>query len=71
MHMSTNMGRKGAAFAASTKQKLNIQSLTTSKLVGINDVMPQKLWTRYCLEAQGMEEKDNVIYQDNQSALRF
>jgi hypothetical protein len=45
---------KGATYAASTKQKLfNTKSSTKAKLVGVNDVMPQILWTRYFLEAQG------------------
>ena len=31
--------------------------------------MPQILWTRYFLEAQGYQVKDSVVYQDNQSAM--
>eukprot|EP00957_Ditylum_brightwellii_P085047 6466742-Ditylum_brightwellii.AAC.1 len=61
---------KGAVYATSTKQKLNTHSSTKSELVGINDVLPQVLWTQYFLEAQGKEIKDNVVYQDNQSVLR-
>eukprot|EP00957_Ditylum_brightwellii_P110520 8430626-Ditylum_brightwellii.AAC.1 len=60
---------KGALFATSTKQKLNTRSSTEAELVGVNDVMPQILWTRYFLEAQGIEVKDNVVYQDNQSSM--
>jgi hypothetical protein len=37
--------------------------------VGVNDVMPQILWTRYFLEAQGYDVDDSIIYQDNQSAM--
>eukprot|EP00957_Ditylum_brightwellii_P063255 4800967-Ditylum_brightwellii.AAC.1 len=49
---------KGAAFATSTKQKLNTQSSTKAELVGIND-------------AQGLAVTDNVVYQDNQSLLKL
>eukprot|EP00957_Ditylum_brightwellii_P209777 15363210-Ditylum_brightwellii.AAC.1 len=33
--------------------------------------MPQILWTRYFLEAQGIKVRDNVVYQDNQSSMRL
>jgi hypothetical protein len=35
----------------------------------VNDVLPQVLWTKYFLEAQGYDAIDAVIYQDNQSAI--
>jgi hypothetical protein len=63
------MMRKGAIYATSTRQKLNTRSLTEGELVGVNDVMPQILWTRYVLEAQGYGVQDSIIYQDNQSAM--
>ena len=59
----------GAIFGTSTKQKLNTRSSTEAELVGVDDVMPQVLWTKYFLEAQGYMVKDNVLYQDNQSAI--
>ena len=60
---------KGAIYATSTRQKLNTKSSTEAELVGVNDVLPQVLWTRYFLEAQGYGVKDSVVYQDNQSAI--
>ena len=36
---------KGMIYSASTQQKLNTKSLTEGELVGVNDVMPQVLWT--------------------------
>ena len=60
---------KGTIYGTSTRQKLNTKSSTESELVGVNDVMPQVLWTRYFLEAQGYGVKDSVIYQDNQRAI--
>eukprot|EP00957_Ditylum_brightwellii_P133517 10179253-Ditylum_brightwellii.AAC.1 len=42
---------KRAVYTTSTKQKLNTLSLTESELVGINDALPQILWTQHFLEA--------------------
>jgi hypothetical protein len=59
---------KGVVYGTSTRQKLNTKSSTEAELVGVNDVMPQILWTRYFLEAQGYGVKDSIINQDNQSS---
>jgi hypothetical protein len=48
---------------------VNSQSLTKSELIGVHDVMPQVLWTRHFLEAQGYSVKELIVYQDNQSAM--
>lgn len=37
--------------------------------MGVNDVLPQVLWTRYFLEAQGYGVTESVVDQDNQSAI--
>jgi hypothetical protein len=63
-----NLG-KGVVYGTSTWQKLNRKSSTEAELVGVNDVMPQILWTRYFLEAQGYGVKDSIVNQDNQSAI--
>jgi hypothetical protein len=60
---------KGAAYGTSTRQTLNTKGSTESELVGVNDVMPQVLWTCYFLEAQGYGVDDSIVYQDNQSAI--
>jgi len=44
---------KGAIFASSKRQRINTKSSTEAELVGINDVLPQILWTCYFLETQG------------------
>ena len=62
---------KGAVYSSSTKQKLNTKSSTEAELVGLDDVMPQILWTRYFLIAQGFVVTDNIIYRDNQSSMRL
>jgi hypothetical protein len=60
---------KGAAYAASTRQKLNTRSSTEAELVGVDDVMALVMWTRYFLEAQGYVIAENIVYQDNQSSM--
>jgi hypothetical protein len=60
---------KGIIYGTSTRQKLNTKSSTEGELVGVNDVMPQVLWTRYFLEAQGYDVQESIIYQDSQSTM--
>ena len=60
---------RGFPIVGSTKQKLNTRSSTESELVGVDDMMPTILWAHYFLKAQGYDVTDNVIYQDNQSAI--
>eukprot|EP00957_Ditylum_brightwellii_P152421 11603376-Ditylum_brightwellii.AAC.1 len=64
------MGR-GAIHAGSTKQRLNTRSSTKAEIVRVDDLMPQVLWTRYFMEAQGFKVSDNIVYQDNESAIRL
>ncbi len=42
---------------------------TETEAVGVDDLMPAILWTRMFLEAQGYSVTENVIFQDNQSAI--
>jgi hypothetical protein len=60
---------KGAVYSTSTRQKLNTISSTEAELVGIADVMPMVIWTRYFLEGQGYKVTDNIVYQDNKSTM--
>ena len=60
---------KGSVFSISTKQKLNTRSSTEAELVGVNDAMGLIIWSRRFLEGQGYNITDNVVYQDNQSAM--
>ena len=59
----------GAPIAISAKQKLNTRSSTDAELVGADDVMSPMLWTRLFMEAQGVDIKDNILYQDNKSTI--
>jgi hypothetical protein len=63
-----SMGR-GFPIVHSTKHKLNTRSSTESELVSVDDCMPAICWTRYFLEAQGYAVNENIVYQDNQSAI--
>lgn len=60
---------KGSVYSTSTRQKLTTKSSTEAELVAVADVMPQILWTRYFLEAQGYQVAASTVYQDNQSAI--
>jgi len=60
---------KGAVYGASTRQKLNTRSSTEAKLVGVDNLMGQVMWTWCFLQAQGYDVTDNIVYQDNKSAI--
>jgi hypothetical protein len=60
---------RGVTYATSTRQKINAMSLTKAETIGIHEVLPQILWTRYFLQAQGYGVEESIIYQDNQSAI--
>lgn len=62
------MGR-GAAFSMSVRQKLNTKSSTESELVGVSDAGSAILWAREFLLGQGVDLRDSIVYQDNQSAI--
>jgi hypothetical protein len=60
---------KGAIYATSVKQKLNTRSLTEAELVAVYDVMPQMIWMRNFMIQQGIDVHNNILYQDNRSAI--
>ena len=60
---------KGFPIVSSTKQKLNTRSSMETEIVGADDFMPMICWTRQFLEAQSYQVQDNVLYQDNKSAI--
>ena len=59
----------GSIIIISKNQKLNTTSLTEAELIGADATMPQTLWIRYFLEAQGYGIDKNILYQDNMSAM--
>ena len=60
---------KGSFYTTSNRQKLNTKSSTEAELVGIDDLMPMILWSRYFLQAQGYKMGASKVYQDNQSTM--
>ena len=52
-----------------TKQKLNMRGSTISEAVAVDDMIPQILWTRLFMQEQGIKVTDNILYQDNKSAM--
>jgi lambda repressor-like predicted transcriptional regulator len=61
--------RRGSVYNASRKQKLNTTSFTEAELVAANDIMPQVIWISRFLQRQGLEVTQNVLYQENKSAM--
>ena len=62
---------KGCPISISTKQKINTRSSTEAEIVGVNDAMYMVLWVRHFLEKQGYTVTDNIVHQDNQSAMKL
>jgi hypothetical protein len=59
-----------AVYSTSHRQKLNTKSSTEAELVGSDNVLPQALWTKYFMEAQGYGVT-TILNQDNQSAIKL
>ena len=62
---------QGSPVSLSTKQNLNTQSSTESKLVGADYTMPPVLRTHSFLEEQEFAENYNIMFQDNMSTMMF
>jgi hypothetical protein len=61
----------GTIHARSSKQKLNTKSSTEAELVGLSEYIPYNIWLVNFMKEQGYEIKHNIVYQDNQSAIRM
>ena len=59
----------GMPINTSRKQKLNTRSSTESELVGADDMAQMILWTKFFMEEQGYDVKENILYQDNKSTI--
>ena len=53
----------------SKNKKINTRSSTEDELIGEDDALPQILWTKYFIEAQGYGIDKNIMYQDNISNM--
>ena len=61
----------GTIHAKSSKQKLNTKSSKEAEIVGLSEYLPYNIWLINFLAAQGYSIQDNVVFQDNQSAIRM
>ena len=59
----------GMPITGSSKQKLNMHSLTETELVVADDFMLHILWTNLFLKVQDYKTLDTILYQDNQSTI--
>jgi hypothetical protein len=48
---------------------MNSRSLTEAEVVAADEVVGAMLWTKLFLQAQGYTVADNILYQDNRSAI--
>ncbi len=53
----------------STKHKLNTRSSTESENFVVDNYIPQILWAHLFMKAQGFAVSDNILYQDDKSAM--
>ena len=60
---------EGAMQTLSRKQKLNSRSSTEAELIAVDDAITQVLWTRLFMAEQGYPITENIVYQDNKSAI--
>ena len=60
---------RGIIHGKSSMQKLNTKSTTEAELVAVSEYLPYNIWMMMFLKEQGYEIKDNILYQDNKSAI--
>ena len=59
----------GAIYCKSSKQKIMTKSSTEAELVAISDALPQIVWMKHFLEAQGYNPEPAHIWEDNMSTI--
>ena len=60
---------KGSITSISRKQGMNTRSSTEAEVVAADEVVGSMVWTKLFLEAQGCPVKENILFQDNRSAM--
>ena len=61
----------GGLLCKSSKQKINTKSSTEAELVGASDYLPNTLWVKMFMEAQGYPIEECFYEQDNESAIKL
>ena len=64
----SSMGR-GFPIVSSTKQKLNTRSSTEMEVAGADNFILAICWMQHFVLAQGCDVIDNILFQDNRSAM--
>ena len=59
----------GVSMSMSKAHKINTKRSTEAEPVGVYDALPDILWGKYFLEAQGYKVEHNVLLQDNKSTI--
>ena len=54
---------EGAIKSFLRKQRINAKSSTVAELIGMDDALPQILWTRYFIEGQCYKIDSNIVYR--------
>ena len=65
-----SLGR-GGLVCKSSKQKLNTKSSTEAELVGASNYLPNIIWMSNFLKEQGYTIEENILEQDNESAIKL
>ena len=65
-----SMGR-GTLISKSIKQKLNTKISTKTEVIDVTDIVSYILWLANFVKMKGYHIKDNILYQDNQSAMKM
>ena len=60
---------EGAISTLSRKQGMNTRSSTEAEVVAADEAVGPMLWTKLFLESQGYPVRDNILFQDNHSAM--
>jgi hypothetical protein len=66
----TSFGR-GGLICKSKRQNINTKSSTEAELVGASDYLPNTLYVKLFMEAQGYPIDQSLFHQDNESAIKM
>ena len=61
----------GMVHCKSSKKKLNTKISTEAGVVGVSDYLPCNIWIFLFMGAQGYDIRQNILFQDNQSAIKM
>jgi hypothetical protein len=62
---------RGGLVCKSSRQKLNTKSSTEAEFVGASDYLPNTIWVKMFMKAQGYKFSKKILEQDNESAIKL